>query len=82
MVRLVTQWRRSNLVILITLKKGNYPGEAYVRRGGRKDLYKRERYSLEGPHEEAEIQHRALRQGKNLVLSKDTCLEMEECGRR
>ena len=28
MVRLVTQWRHSNLVILVTLKKGNHPGEA------------------------------------------------------
>ena len=28
MARLATQWRRSNLVILVTLTKGNYPGEA------------------------------------------------------
>ena len=28
MARLAARWRRSNLVILVTLKKGNYPGEA------------------------------------------------------
>ena len=33
--------------------------------------------SLEGPHEEAEIQHKALRRGKNLAFSEDTCLEKE-----
>ena len=33
--------------------------------------------SLEGPHVEAEIQRKALRRGKNLVFSKDTCLEKE-----
>ena len=27
MARLAARWRRSNLVILITLKKGNHPGE-------------------------------------------------------
>ena len=43
MARLAARWRRSNLVILITLKKGNYPGQTYVRRGRRKPLYKRER---------------------------------------
>ena len=26
--RLATQWRRSNLVILVALNKGNHPGEA------------------------------------------------------
>ena len=48
-----------------------------MRRGRRKDLYKTEKDSLEGPHEEAEIQRKALRRGKNLALSKDTCLEKE-----
>ena len=48
-----------------------------MRRGQRKALYRRERDSLEGPHEEAEIQHKALRRGKNLAFSKDTCLEKE-----
>ena len=33
MVQLAAWWRCSNLVILVTLKKGNHPGEAYVRRG-------------------------------------------------
>ena len=48
-----------------------------MRRGRRKDLYRRERDSLEGPHEEAEIQRKALRRGKNLAFSEDTCLEKE-----
>ena len=59
------------------LKKGNHPGEAYVRRGRRKDLHRTEMDSLEGPHEEAEIQRRALRRGKNLAFNEDTCLEKE-----
>ena len=33
MARLAAQWRRSNLVVLVMLKKGNYLGEVYVRRG-------------------------------------------------
>ena len=28
MVRLAVRWRRSNLVILVALRKGNHPGEA------------------------------------------------------
>ena len=28
MARLATRWRHSNLVILVTLKKGHHPGEA------------------------------------------------------
>ena len=55
MARPAARLRRSNLVILVTLRKGNHPGEAYVRRGRRKDLYKGERL-LRGAHEEAEIQ--------------------------
>ena len=27
MVRLAARWRRSNLVILVALRKGNHPGE-------------------------------------------------------
>ena len=64
MARLAARWRRSNLVILVALRKGNHPGEALVRRGRRKDLYRTERDSLQGPHEEAEIQRKALRRGK------------------
>ena len=45
--------------------------------GLRKDLYRREGDSLEGPHEEAEMQHKALRRVKNLAFSEDTCLEKE-----
>ena len=77
MARLAARWKRSNLVILVTLRKGNHPGEAYVRKGRRKDLYRRERDSLEGPHEEEEIQRKALRRGKNLAFSEDKCLEKE-----
>ena len=57
------------MVKLVVLRKGNHPGEAYVRRGQRKDLYRRER--------EAEIQHKALKHWKNLAFSEDTCLEKE-----
>ena len=48
-----------------------------MRWGRRKALYRRERVSLEGPHEDAEIQRMALRCGKNLAFSEDTCLEKE-----
>ena len=48
MVQLAARWRRSNLVILITLRKGNHPGEAYMRRYPRKALYRTERDSLKG----------------------------------
>ena len=48
-----------------------------MRRDRRKDLYRTERDSLEGPQEEAEIQRKALRRGKNLAFSEDTCLEKE-----
>ena len=48
-----------------------------MRRGRRKDLYQTERNSLDGPHDEAEIQRKASRQGKYLAFSKDTCLEKE-----
>ena len=77
MARLAARWRRSNLVILVALKKENHPSEACVRRGRGKDLYRRERDFLEGPHDEAEIQRKALRRGKNLAFSEDTCLEKE-----
>ena len=46
-----------------------------MRRGQRKALYRRERDSLREPHDEAEIQRKALRRGKNLAFSEDTCLE-------
>ena len=62
---------------MVAVRKGNHPGEAKVRRSRRKDLYRRERDSLEGPHEEAETQRKVLRRGKNLAFSEDTCLEKE-----
>ena len=49
-----------------------------MRRGRRKALYKTKRDSLKGPHEKAEIQRKALRRGKNLAFSKDTCLEKKK----
>ena len=64
MAWLAARWRGSNLVILVALRKGNHPGETSVRRGRRKDLYRTERGSLEGPHEEAEIQRKTLRRRK------------------
>ena len=48
-----------------------------MRRDRRKDLYRTERDFLEEPHEEAEIQRKALRRGKNLAFSEDACLEKE-----
>ena len=48
-----------------------------MRRGRRKALYKTERDSLQGPQEEAEIQHKTLRRVKNLAFIEDTCLEKE-----
>ena len=74
MARLAARSRRSNLVRLVALRNGNHPGEAQGRRGLRKALYRRERDSLDGPHEEPEIQCKALRRGKNLAFSEDTCL--------
>ena len=49
-----------------------------MRRGRRKDLYTKERDSSEEPHEEAEIQRKALTCGKNLTSSEDTYLEKEK----
>ena len=46
MVRLAARWKRSNLVILIMLRKRNHQGEAYVRRNQRKALSRREKDSL------------------------------------
>ena len=46
-----------------------------MKRGRRKALYRTERDSLEGLHEEAEIQRNALRRGKKLAFSEDICLQ-------
>ena len=77
MARQAARWRRSNLVILVTLKKGNQLSEAYVRRGRRKTLYRRVRNSLEKPQKEAKIQCKTLRRGKNLAFKENKCLEKE-----
>ena len=77
MARLAARWRRSSLVKLRMLRKGNHPGEAYMTRGRRKALYGTERDSLEGYHEKPEIQRKALRCGKNLAFIEETRLEKE-----
>ena len=48
-----------------------------MRRDRSKDLYRTERDSLEGLHEEAEIQCKALRRRKNLAFREEICLEKE-----
>ena len=48
-----------------------------MKRDRKKDLYRTERDSSEGPHEKEELQRKALRRGKNLAFSEDTCLEKE-----
>ena len=48
-----------------------------MRRGRRKDLYRRKRDFLEGLNEEAVKQRKTLRRGKNLAFNEDTCLEKE-----
>ena len=49
------------------MKREKGPKKRFVQKGD----------SLEGPHDEAEIQRKALRRGKNLAFSEDTCLEKE-----
>ena len=41
MMRLAARWRRSSLVILVALKEGNHPGEAYLKKAKEK-LYTEE----------------------------------------
>ena len=53
-----------------------------MRRGRRKALCNRKRDSLEGPQEEAEIKHNALRREKNLAFSEDTCTEKKVCSQK
>ena len=43
MARPAARRRRFNLVILVTLKKGNHSGEEQVKKGRRKALCRRER---------------------------------------
>ena len=43
MARLAARLRRFNLMILVTLKKGNHPGEAKVKRGRKKALHSTDR---------------------------------------
>ena len=49
-----------------------------MRNGRKKNLYRREKDFLERPNEEVDIQRKALRQGKNLVLGEDARVKQEE----
>ena len=50
MSRLAARWRRSSLVVLIILRKGNHPDEAYVGRGRRKAfIQKRDGFLIGAP---------------------------------
>ena len=77
MARLAARWRRSNLVRLVALRKGNHhPGEALVRRGRRKYLYRTERDSLEeAPRGSRDIAYGLETWEKLPAFSEDTCLE-------
>ena len=46
-------------------------------KGPKKRFVQKREGLLRGPHDEAEIQRKALRRGKNLAFSEDTCLEKE-----
>ena len=47
-------------------------------KGPKKNLYTEEReIPWRGPHEEAEIQRKVLRRGKNLAFSENTCIDKE-----
>ena len=75
MARLAARRRCFNLVSLVTLRKGNHPREAYVRRGQKKSFMQKRKGLLREPHEEVDIQRKALRRRKNLAFSEDTCFE-------
>ena len=47
MARLAARWRRSNLVILVALRKGNHPGEA-CEKGPKKSLIQNREGLLRG----------------------------------
>ena len=46
-----------------------------MRRGRRKALFRRERDSSKGSHDQAEIQHKALRLGKNMFRKGKSAIE-------
>ena len=76
MERLDVRSKRSNFVASLILRKGNHLGAAQTRTA-KKALCKRKRNSMERPHEEAEMQHKFFRRGKNLFSSGVTCVEKE-----
>ena len=59
-------------MVLVSLRKTNHPGE-----GPKKSFIQKRERLLRGAHEESEIQRKALRRGKNLAFSEDTCLGKE-----
>ena len=80
MARLTARWRRSNLVVLVTLKKGNYSGKVYVRRGRRKALYKTE--IQRGPMRKQRDSVRPLDVGRTWPSEKIHVLKRKECGQK
>ena len=64
------------------LKEGNYPGEAYMRSGQRKILYRTERDFLEGPMKKQRYSIRPLDEGKTWPSAKKHVEKRKECGRR
>ena len=68
------------LDIVVMLRKENHLSEAKVRTGRSQALCRKARNSLEGPHDEAEVERKALKRRKNVILSKDTCAEKERMG--
>ena len=48
-------------MILVALKKGNHLGKALREKGPKKRFIQNREELLRGPHEEAEIQRKALR---------------------
>ena len=48
MVQLAARWRRSNLVILVALRKGNHPGKALSEKGSKKSFMEKREGLLRG----------------------------------
>ena len=61
MAQLAARWRRSKLVTLVTLRKGNHVGGIREKGPKKSFIQKTKGDSLERPLEEAEIQRKAFR---------------------
>ena len=71
MAQLVPRRRSSNLVMLVTVRKGNPLIECSISKNGPKNaLCRRDRNFLKGPHQEEEIQCIALIRSKKLFSNK------------